>query len=258
MRIGENLPISRGFRYAFMIDAAIGMQAAVALLKRLHVHHHVKGKTMKSLRKIFAFAIAASFVSLSASFASADPYRHICSSAQKIQRKSNLLVQELRRYRHTPEYPYLVEDALTLRRLAAHVHQVARRSGDVFHLAADLRQLDRTFHHTARTFDRVERDAAFGRGHIHGNTCQVTVLLNAIDACIHRMQADVRTLKRIAIRQQHIERIVVPPQRVIISRPVYGGVGSCPLNRGSYGGYYGRTQGGISIQRGGFNFNIGF
>jgi hypothetical protein len=135
-----------------------------------------------------------------ASAARADPMAHVDQLALDIQSKAGLLMRETRHYVHTPEYQHLREDALRLRRLANHVHQIAHQGGSVFHLNSDLVELDRSFRHIQSLFDRIESSAQYGVGHVHGPTEHVRELLCAIEECIRHMQDDVRELLRLASR----------------------------------------------------------
>ena len=101
--------------------------------------------------------------------AMADTYQHIDELALDIQKKSRQLISEARHYRHTPEYRHLVDDARDMYELAAHVHDLAHHHGSLAHLESDVAQLDAKFHHLESVFDRVERRAAHGHGHIHGD-----------------------------------------------------------------------------------------
>ncbi|MDB4539811.1 hypothetical protein N9231_05265 [Saprospiraceae bacterium] len=83
-----------------------------------------------------------------------------------------------------------------MRRLAAHMHETAHHHGSLKHLAKDLAELDSSFHHFESTFARVEHNAAYGHGHVHGNTAHVRRLMRSIENDIHHLREDVNTLRR--------------------------------------------------------------
>lgn len=126
--------------------------------------------------------------------ASANTYDHIDEMALRIERNSIRLVSAARLYRHTPEYRHLVSDARDMARLADHVHDLAHHRGSLVHLQSDLAALDRSFHHLVSVFERVEHAAAFGHGHIHGNTSHVRSLLTLIEIDLHHLQDDIQSL----------------------------------------------------------------
>ena len=128
--------------------------------------------------------------------ASADTYEHLDQLAVRVERSARLLASEIRHYRHTPEYAHLRADAKEMRRLASHMHDTAHHEGNLNHLAADLAELDASFHHFESVLNRVEHSAAYGHGHVHGNTAHVRRLLRSIENDIHHLQEDVDSLRR--------------------------------------------------------------
>jgi hypothetical protein len=150
-----------------------------------------------------------------ATTASADTYDHIDELACSIERNSDRLVGEVRRYRHTPEYQYLVSDARDMERLADHIHDLARRHGSLHQLQCDVNDLARKFHHLEALFTRVERSASLGYGHIHGDRCQVRHFLGLIERDLHFLQADLRLLTSPAVVRRP----------VVNTRPTWPGYG---------------------------------
>ncbi len=204
-----------------------------------------------------------------------DTYRHIDQLAQRIERKAKAFKGQMSKYRHTPEYQHLINDAIEMCRLAEHVHEVAHVDGDVRHLAADLRNLDRTFHHIEGLVQRIEHDAAYGHGHVHGNTRYVWKLLQDIEESIHHMRDDIADLRRRRVPNTQVRGCYDTGYNVYGSG--YRGRGNIHgAGYGSYGpgyGYGGRGfeaqvgrnvridsfgRGGITLGSGGTQFRIGF
>lgn len=151
--------------------------------------------------------------------ASADTFHHIDQLAVHIEHQANLILDETRHYRHTPEYRHLVNDARRMAALAAHMHDIVHLRNHLGHLESDLAQLDAKFHHLESVFDRVERNAAYGHGHIHGSTHHVKLLLKSIERDIHHLQDDLRSL-----RTRHhypINGQVFNSNRVFYNQPLY-------------------------------------
>ena len=204
-------------------------------------------RPITKLVTIFSLAI----VTLFASQAKADEYDHIDRYAVKIQNKARVLLNETVHYRHTAQYGHLVASTNELYRLATHIHDVTHFEGNLAHLRSDLRELDREFHALEGLFDRIEHSAAYGRGHIHGNTAHVKRLLNSIEDSIHHIQDDVDSLiRRVTCdRAVVVTRPVYAPSRPVYvpTRPVY--VPTRPavnidFNRHGHGGIHGRQYGG--------------
>ena len=127
--------------------------------------------------------------------ASADVYQDIDQLARNIERQSEQLIREVRRYRHTPSYRYLVEDAREMERCADHLHDVARDHGSLAHMESDLRTIEAKFRHFVWAIDRVERDAAYGHGDIYDDPSCIRRLLHSIEADIVHLQRYLRSLR---------------------------------------------------------------
>lgn len=181
-------------------------------------------------------------------------YRRINREARKIERKANLLAQEIVHYSEMPQYCHLADDLNEFVRLSQHITDLVRVSSDLRHIKADVNALDRNFHHIEGIFDRMERQIARGRGVKFGNTAHVKRLLNAIEDCIHVMQEDVAVLEVRSHRHLN-QRPIYDDHRFdrnrgfqyqeyrYTPRPSYGG--GCPnANRG--GGGFGFSIGGGS------------
>ena len=234
----------------------------------------------KSIKHLLLAAFAVVAFGVSANTASANAYNHINSMAVKIRNKTKSLLRETEHYRYTPNYRHLVSDAAGLRQLAEHTREVAREKGDLDHLAADVAEMDRTFHHLENLFDATERSAAYNQGKIKGNTAHVKRLLESIEECIHHIQDDIATLRRQAYNAPPVvvQRPLFVPQPAAVQRPIvdpgcpYGrsrGLSNQPIvtrvetariptrdfQRQGYGDRgYNRPYGGGG---GGFNFSLG-
>lgn len=210
-------------------------------------------KTIFSKLTACAFLIAMTAIT---SNANADLCDDIDRHAIKIQVKTRMLIQETVHYRHTPNYRRLVAETNRLYQLATHIHEVTHFEGNLVHLEADLRDLDRSFHRLEDLFDSTECESSRGYGRVRGSTRHVKQLLNMIEDCIHHMQDDVAQLRRAALRRTR--RPVYPPSfgrppygGPVYGRPVYTPPSTCPsANRGvrypSYGQGVGFSIGGGS------------
>jgi len=149
----------------------------------------------------FAFA-SFSFIVLAtmATGANADTYSHIDQIANRIQNRANQIVNETGHYVHTPQYQHLRSDALAVAELAEHIHELAHHHGSAAHLASDLAELDAEFHHLESLFHQIEISAAYGHGHVHGNTNNVRRLLDRIEDDIHHLQTDIASLRTVTRR----------------------------------------------------------
>jgi hypothetical protein len=160
-----------------------------------------------------------------ATTASADTYDHIDELACSIERNSDRLLSEVRRYRHTPEYAHLVSDARDMERLADHIHDLARRHGSLHHLQSDVADLGCKLRHMEATFDRVERNASRGYGHVHGDRCQVRHLLGLIERDLHYLQSDLRELAAPVVVRRPVVGGPVYNRPVVNTRPTWSGYG---------------------------------
>ncbi|MEL7497152.1 MAG: hypothetical protein AAFN77_06040 [Planctomycetota bacterium] len=198
--------------------------------------------------------------------ASADTYDHIDRMAVDIQTKARLLIRETVHYRSTPQYRQLVAETSKLYRLAAHIHDVTHFEGNLVHLEADLRDLDRCFHRLEALFDYTEASNGVGCSQVRGNTAHVKRLLNRVEDCIHHMQDDVAQLRRFAYRQvarpvtqphyrPNLNRGIYTPNRGIYNQRGYS-QGTCPSSRGY--GNTGRVGSGVGFSIGGGSSRIEF
>ena len=191
----------------------------------------------KSIKHLLIAAFAVVALGMSANTASANAYSHINSMAIKIRNKTKSLLRETEHYRYTPNYRHLVSDAAGLRQLAEHTREVARAKGDLDHLAADVAEMDQTFHHLENLFDATERSAAYNQGKIKGNTAHVKRLLDSIEDCIHHIQDDIATLRSqvytappvVVQRSAYLQQPIVAQRPVALPRPVVDA--GCPYGR---------------------------
>jgi hypothetical protein len=135
----------------------------------------------------------------------ADTYHHIDQLALKIDLQAKQLLSESRHYRHTSEYVHLYNDARQLSRLSFHLHEVAHHHGSLAHLESDLAQIDSKFHHAESLIERIEHNASYGHGHVHGHTSHVKHVLHSMEQNIHHLQEDIRSLRA------HLHPVVVRP-----------------------------------------------
>ena len=146
---------------------------------------------MKNLTNATLAALA---LAVLAGSANAADYRHLDRIALRITKNTEALFREFRyHYRHTSEYRHLISDARELRSHALHIHDVAHHRGSLCHLARDVRDMDRLFHHLENVVERVERSShcEYHSGHIHGNTSHVARLMHAIEDDLHHLGEDV-------------------------------------------------------------------
>jgi len=143
-----------------------------------------------------------------------DEFDRIDNMAQKIQKKSRLLIKETVHYRHAPQYRSLVNATNHLYDAASHVHEVAHFSNNLNHLQSDLADLDRYFHQLEGLFQATEDLASRGLGHVHGNTGYAKSLLRSIERSIDSMRRDVRKAQsKIVSKQQEVYRAPIPAAR---------------------------------------------
>jgi hypothetical protein len=190
-------------------------------------------RLLKKTIATFTLLITAAF----AGQASADTYEHLDDLALLLERQAREVVKETRQhYRKTPEYRYMLEDAKALVQSASHLHDVARRRGSLAHLEADVNDLDATFCHIVKVFDRVEREAAFGNGCIKGGTKHVKRLLDSMQVNIRYMQADIAELRGPVCRgsrDYRSTRVYYPQREAYTPRP-QPGYGHTAHNRNAY------------------------
>ncbi len=218
------------------------------------------------MKTIITKILSVSAILTATSTLHANEYRHIDSLAVQIQNKTKLLVKETVHYKYTANYFHMLEDTREMARLARHIHEVAHNEGNIFHLEADLNDLDRAFHHVERLFDTTEIGAAYGAGHVQGNTKHVKRLLDKIEDCIHHMRDDIAAIRcRLnSYSDWHgPQPIVAVPARPIAPvyghGPVYGyggGYGSRGIN--IYGGSGHGSSGGIAFSNGRIGFSFGY
>ena len=148
------------------------------------------------------FSTTASKISLAVAFTAlvfvlspsvkGDEFDRIDRMAQKIQKKSRLLIKETVHYRHTRQYASLIDATQHLYDAASHVHEVAHFANNLNHLQADLADLEQYFHQLEGLFQATEDSASRGRGHVEGNAGYRRGLLRSIEVSIDLMRRDVR------------------------------------------------------------------
>jgi len=149
---------------------------------------------MTTRTKLTTTVFAAITLALVSNSANATDYRHLDRIAVRIVKNSEALFREFRiHYRHSSEYRHLIDDVKELRSHAIHIHDVAHHRGSLAHLASDVREMDRLFHHLENVVERVEHNSHHGyhSGHVHGRTNHVASLLHAIESDLHHLGEDV-------------------------------------------------------------------
>ena len=224
-----------------------------------------------------AVAITALTFVLSPS-AQGDEFDRIDRLAQKIQKKSQLLIKETDDYRRTPQYAALVDSATHLYDAAGHVHKVAHFANNLNHLQSDLANLDLYFQQLESLFEAAKDSVSRGRGHIHGGTGYAKGLLRSIEVSIDSMRRDVRKLQSkhvsrphevyrtpvAATRHDHVGyghdrrrgQVVVPPRPVPhrAAQPIVTPARVVPHYRPAYPQH--RRAGGFSLSIGGGSSRI--
>ncbi len=186
--------------------------------------------TGTSIKSILAFALLVGV----ASQANADIWGHIDRQANDIERATKLLRQEVDHYRHTRYFGQLIGATARLKGQAIRVHSIADHSQCPKALKYAVRDMERAFHDAEMYFDRAERGAAYGDGHVSGHTAHVKRLLNRIGDCIHNLQDDLVTLGRGHARNR--VNTYRPPVAVPVPRHDVDLRRNVDLYRG-YGGY---------------------
>lgn len=158
------------------------------------------------MKRLSMSIVALIAVFTTTSFATADEYSRIVNEATKIQDKSAILLDETKHYRRATHYNDLVRYVYEQNRLAARVQAIAVREGNIYRLDAELNRLDGVFHQVENLFDEIEEHALHGHGFVKGDTRHVKSLLNAVERCIHKMQNDVKKIRRRAEKQDHLNR----------------------------------------------------
>ena len=147
--------------------------------------------------RIFATLLTITTLGTLAAQVEAVSYRHLDELALSMQQQSRALASEFaEHYRHSPVYKHLRSDANSLARLAAHVHELAHRSGSVYHLKRDLDRIDSSFHHLESVVAQLESLASIGIGHMHGDLSHILSAMHSMESTIHHMRDDVKSLTR--------------------------------------------------------------
>jgi chemotaxis protein histidine kinase CheA len=121
--------------------------------------------------------------------AQAQSYEHIDRLARKIERKAHDLHKEVDAHaRRTPQYDHLHRDVGEIEKLAAHIHEVAHKEGDMRHIRDDAKKLDRLVHHAEEVLDELARSRRIGReayGHIREE-------FDALARDVHHLRDDLK------------------------------------------------------------------
>lgn len=142
--------------------------------------------------KTITFAAAVSLLAFVAGNTQAASFDHIDRLATSLERQANLLRGEFgEHYDHSPYYRHLNYDAQQMQRYARHIHDSVHQGASIYHLQADLKQLDALFHHIERVLAVIEGNAQIGVGHIHGHTGHVAQEMETLEDTLHHLKADI-------------------------------------------------------------------
>ena len=146
---------------------------------------------MKTLSRLAFASFATLLFSMNADSASAQSFGHVDRLATKLQGQSRELYNEFRlHYRHSTHYRHLMSDAAKIYNESKHIHDVVHRGG-LNHLAQDLKDIDRAYHHLEGLVRHIERDARRGIGHVDGRTGHVKRQMRQMKDTIHHLREDV-------------------------------------------------------------------
>ena len=121
--------------------------------------------------------------------------RELVHKAHKIEDTIKELRFEFRKhFVHLDSYRHLMSDLNELSGKAQHIDRLAHDPrGQVNHLLADVRDLDRLAYHLHEVVDACENS---GRGHVHGRTGHVHELLTVLNNTIHRLEETMASIRR--------------------------------------------------------------
>jgi hypothetical protein len=191
----------------------------------------------KFVRVAAVVVVAFSGLVMAGRSAQAVSFEHVDRLAIELQSQSSQLYREFRtHYSHAAHSQHLMSDAAALYRQARHLHDVAH-TGNINHMARDLAEMDRLFHHLERLVREINFDAHddhFGHGgHVHGDTRHVRRLMNDLEDTLHHLSDDINELRR--------------------NRPVY-----VPYNNRPRVSVVPGHGGGVTFGNGQFKFRVGF
>ncbi len=180
---------------------------------------------MKSLSICFAIVT----LTAAAGSANAASPLHIDDLAARLQRQTARLTYEVEhQFRYTRDYKHLLHDAEDMEDLARHIHDVAHDFGSRRHIAADLRKMDRLFHHIEELIDGMEyrarlraRDCRYRRscrfrGVRLAQIRQLQRIMSRISNTLHHLQDDVRPVS-FCHPSRNIRPAVIAPRRPFVS-----------------------------------------
>lgn len=208
-----------------------------------------------------AALLAITALTASATIALADARHDMDRIACRLTKDTDVLVQEAAiHYRHTPQYPHLISDAVQMKRLADHIHAIARH-GSIGHLKHDVNELARLFRHVDGLIREIER-CSYRGGHIHGSTFHISRGLGLIETDIRLLQSYLHVLcnPTPVHRPVYTAPVVTTP---IYNKPVHFTNGHSGHNHGGRGRGFGapganNRGNGFTIQKGNVTFRFGF
>jgi hypothetical protein len=153
--------------------------------------------------------LATTVMTISALFAGtakADHFEHLDGVAIDLRNQASRAAWEVRNnFRGTPEYQHLYRDVYEMYSTANHIHELIDRGVDIDHLRADVRTLDRLFHHVEDVVRNIRPAGDFDfhgrgfRGHLHGamgpsrnDLRRLRGLLAEMEDSLHHLNDDLR------------------------------------------------------------------
>ena len=218
------------------------------------------------------FTIAATLIGISfgiASTASANNhYDRVDRIAVRVQKRAQQLLDESDRYRYTPVYGQMVQNARLLRDTAIHIHDVTHFEGNLYQLKRDVALVDQAYCSLDLLLEKIEYEAARSYSKINVNPRRARNLLNQIKREVHYLSDELISIGKLAYKPRpQVNRYPVPKPVVKFNtyssryKPYSGsrktsGYATKPykVNRGQSN----RTALGISIGGGSTRIRIGF
>lgn len=131
--------------------------------------------------------LAVAVIGLIAGTATAQDGDQLDRLAVQLQRQSRDLHREIDTHaRNAPQYRELHRDVGELERLAAHLHELIERRGNPAHIRADVRKIDRLYHHVERDVGAALRSGAVSRR----GAADIRRQLSLVSRTVHDMEGD--------------------------------------------------------------------
>jgi hypothetical protein len=140
---------------------------------------------------MLAALVAAGLFGMSTT-AQAQSYKHIHSLVSKLEKQLNVLHKEVdAHFKPFPQYTHLHHDVVKMEKLAKHIHQLVDQKANIHHVLADVKALDKTYHHVRGLFKQMAH-----YGQLDPQTVfHVTKALNAVGSTIHHLRDDLEEIE---------------------------------------------------------------